>query len=197
MKASQIFNTDVRKGSDASINSLPAKFSASSTCATASSGPANLSLNSTCAALLGSSTLAIAAGVPGILGPEMNNLNLEPTPSPCVSRRGSLKPAARGLKESFRKLVRPMVRKREERREGGEQGERGTPELQERGVEGTPEQEEESCLEIRVPCRRESRWSESAAEKAEDSPPSSRWRRILGVSLAISRSILYIYIYII
>jgi len=139
--------------------------------------PANLSQNHSCAGILGASAIAIA-GLP-VFGKDTGSIikdskdtsevhetkvNHELTPdstgSRAGSRRSSLKP--RGLRESFRNLVRPKVKKRDVEAPCDESG------------------EEDEYL---VASRRGSRISESNLE----AQPSSRWKRILGVSLAISR----------
>ena len=141
--------------------------------------PSNLSQNHSCAGILGASAIAIA-GLP-VFGKDTGSIikdskdntevhetkvNHELTPdstgSRAGSRRSSLKP--RGLRESFRNLVRPKVKKRDVEAPRDESGEED---------------------EI-VASRRGSRISESNLE----TQPSSRWKRILGVSLAISRSVL-------
>ena len=144
----------------------------------ATSLPSNLSQNHSCASILGASAIAIA-GLP-VFGKDTGaimkdtrdvsdvldtKVNHESTPDSTGSRNGSrrqsLKP--RGLRESFRNLVRPKVKKRDVEAPRDESGE-----------------------EDEYPAtRRGSRISEYILEVQ----PSSRWKRILGVSLAISRSV--------
>ena len=184
VKANLVFEMDsIRKGSLSSVTSLPANL------------PHNTSFS---AALLSQSALS-AAGAPVLVGQseggtknktsKSNNLqeecendiftDLRMTPeigtptrqTPSEVRKQNLKPGSRGLKESFRKLVRPMIKKRE--------SETGQDELS-----GEDNDSQYSVLRGRL-SRGGSRRS-SGSSKSEI-PQNSRWKKILGVSLAISR----------
>jgi len=208
--ASLVFGEEEsRKGSLTSVTSLPAKLNP-----VGSGGidfavcTATIEAESTCAGLLGSTAIQLA-GLPVIL-------HADPLPSSSPrqdevkkneeedKKKNSLdqekekkaglgvKSATKSLRESFRNMVKPKVQKRRECEEVSEDEEEPEPisllrRLSRRGSSLSRRSARLATDPNTTTTARLEDTSRSRQPSEQPPNPSSRWRRILGVSLAITR----------